>query len=256
MKTTTKNIIKILLIASSLMIYSCGEKKQTDTFTDDEEKKTSTITDIDGNAYNIVQIGDQWWMAENLRVTKYRNGDAIPTGLSNTDWRNTSSGAYAIYPHSEIEGLDSNEKVVAAYGKLYNWYAVDDLRGLCPEGWNVPSDEEWTMLTDYLDGLANNKLCKMKSTRTEPDLHPRWDSPNTGATNESGFSGLPGGYRRLGRHSGVYFAGIGEFGMWWSSTEYPIDHAWNRGLLYDFSHVGRLYFNKRDGFSIRCLMDE
>ncbi len=111
---------------------------------------TGTITDIDGNTYNTTFIGGNEWMAENLRVTKYNNDDAIPTGLSNAYWFNTTQGAYAIYPHGSINGLDSDAEVVAAYGKLYNWHAVDDERGLCPAGWSVPGDDDWTQLVDYL----------------------------------------------------------------------------------------------------------
>ena len=210
------------------------------------------LTDIDGNVYQTVKIGDQWWMAENLRVTRYRNGDAIPTGLSNDEWQNTTSGAYAIYPHGSVDGINSDAEMVAAYGKLYNWYAVDDDRGLCPEGWHVPSDDDWTLLVTYLGGsrLAGGK---MKSTRTEPDPHPRWRSPNTGATNESGFSGLPGGYRNLG---GNYHEHFGLLGEWWSSTENDYGSAWGRYLHSTLGYVYRDYGYKQDGFSVRCLRDD
>jgi uncharacterized protein (TIGR02145 family) len=216
-----------------------------------------TVTDIDGNIYPIVNIGDQWWMAENLRTTSYRNGEAIPTGLDDTEWANTTSGAYAIYPHqggiteNDVEGINSDAEMVDAYGMLYNWYAVDDNLGLCPTGWHVPSDAEWTTLVDHLGG-AGIAGGKMKSTRTYPDPHPRWDLPNAGANNESGFSGLPGG-ERLGYP--LTYGYIGGFGNLWSSTEDDTEFAWSRVLHDNVSIVDRDYHIKWGGFSVRCLMD-
>ena len=217
-------------------------------------QETGTVTDIDSNVYQTVKIGDQWWMAENLRTTRYRNGDAIPTNLSNTQWQNTTSGAYAIYPHGGVDGINSGAGVVAAYSKLYNWFAVDDSRGLCPLGWHVPSDAEWTTLVNYLGG-SSVAGGKMKSTRTEPGPHPRWSSPNTGATNESGFSGLPGGNRT---NRGLYSL-IGIYGGWWSSTEHAsiflTTTAWSRDLDYRYGNVSTQYWLKHGGFSVRCLRD-
>lgn len=221
--------------------------------------ETTTVTDIDGNEYQTVMIGNQWWMAENLKVSRYLNGDAIPTNLSNSEWKNTTSGAFTIYPHGNVDGINSNEEMVAAYGKLYNWYAVDDDRGLCPEGWRVPSDNNWKQLEMYL-GMsqedANNIGWrgasvggKLKSTRTESDPHPRWSSPNEGATNESGFSGLPGGRRDFS--SG--FSAIGNTGYWWSSTERSLSLVWFRFLGYDGSSVFRYDFYKYFGYSVRCF---
>ncbi len=209
------------------------------------------LTDIDGNVYQTVKIGDQLWMAENLRTTRYRNGDAIPANLSNNEWQTTKSGAYAIYPHNDVDGINSDEEMVESYGKLYNWHAVDDDRGLCPKGWHVPSDDEWHTLVDCLGG-SDVAGGKMKSTRTELDAHPRWDSPNEGATNESGWSGLPGGQRLF---NGIF--GFIDSGFWWSSTE-DISHtrfAWYRWL---YSHLGIIdrrstCFSKDNAFSVRCI---
>jgi uncharacterized protein (TIGR02145 family) len=210
------------------------------------------VTDIDGNIYNTRIIGNQEWMINNLKVTRYRNGDAIPTNVDNTQWQNTSSGAYAIYPHGDVDGISSEADMVDAYGKLYNWYAVTDSRGLCPEGWRVPSDDDWATLESYLggSGVAGGK---MKSTRTEPDQHPRWASPNTAATNESGFSALPGGLRGLDG----FYSPIAIEGIFWSSTEddYYTDIAWFRFLVYTWSHVDSFYADKRCGLSVRCLRD-
>ena len=210
-----------------------------------------TVMDIDGNVYQTVTIGNQVWMAENLRTTRYSDGTPIMTGLSNEDWVNTQDGAYAIYPYSQVDGLCSNEEVVAAYGNLYNWYAVDDSRGLCPTGWQVPSDEEWTMLTDYLGGI-DVAGGKMKSTQTYPDPHPRWNSPNTDANNESGFSALPGG----SRFSFGNYDYVGTDGFWWSSTEYDTDYAWSRYLDHNDSAAWAPEYVKMYGFSVRCLRDE
>ena len=196
------------------------------------------LTDIDGNEYQAVQIGEQLWMSENLKVTKYRDGTAIPTGLSNSEWENTTSGAYAVY--------DNNETHADTYGYLYNWYAVDDSRNIAPDGWHVPTDDEWTTLTDYLGGtsVAGGK---MKETGTS-----HWNSPNTGATNESGFTAFPGGYRNDGDGN---YGNIGSSGYFWSSSEIYSSLAWERLLNYNSSEVNRYYTNKEHGFSVRCVRD-
>jgi len=206
---------------------------------------TSTVTDIDGNIYATVQIGDQLWMAENLKVTHYNNGDLI-SYPSDEDWGSINEGQYGVY--------DNDPSNADIYGNLFNWAAVDDDRGLCIEGWHVPSDDEYTVLTDYLDGelVAGGK---MKSTGTIEDGDGLWWSPNVGATNESGFTALPAGYRNNG--DGSYIA-MGNIGYFWSSSEASSDSdgAWNRLLGYDISNVV-LYNNigKKNGFSIRCLGD-
>lgn len=141
-------------------------------------QETGAVTDIEGNVYLTIKIGDQLWMAENLKVSRYRNGDNIPNVPDTSEWVNLTTGAWVYYNNDS-----SNDET---YGKLYNWYAVDDNRGLCPTGWHVPSEEEWTTLTIFL--IGRNVGGTMKSTTG-------WNSPNTGATNESGFSGLPGGNR-------------------------------------------------------------
>jgi len=219
------------------------------------------LTDIDGNEYQTVKIGDQWWMAENLRTTRYRNGDEIPTGLSDTEWKSTTFDAYAIYPHEKVDDINSDAEMVEAYGKLYNWYAVEDDRGLCPTGWHVPSDDEWKKLEIHL-GMSQQEADntglrgadeggKLKTTRTEPESHPRWRSPNTGATNESGLSGLPGGIRSILGSFGL----IRGYGYWWSSTMDNTNHAWGRYLYFFSSVVYRNHYDFQNGFSVRCLRD-
>jgi uncharacterized protein (TIGR02145 family) len=188
-----------------------------------------------GSEIKSVKIGNQVWMAENLNVDHYRNGDPIPTGLSNAQWESTTQGAYAIYNDDP-----ANEKI---YGKLYNWYAVNDPRGLCPAGWHVPSDTEWSTLETYLGG-SDAAGGKLKSTSD-------WKAPNTGATNSSGFNAFPGGYRFL---YGTYFY-IGGYGYWWSSTEYDSSLAWYRRLYCSNSFVLRYDYDKHYGFSVRCVRD-
>ena len=194
----------------------------------------SPVTDQDGNTYKTIRIGDQVWMAENLKVTHYRDGTAIPTGHSNWKWNNLSTGAYAVY--------DNNESNATTYGYLYNWFAAVDSRNIAPEGWHVPTDAEWQTLVDYLGGflVAGGKM-----------KEGHWNSPNTGATNESGFTALPGGYR--GSNGDYYY--MGYSGSFWSSTELDSSSAWYRELDYNGSDVYRASGNERDGFSVRCLRD-
>ena len=193
------------------------------------------MIDIDGNQYDVITIGNQIWMKENLKVSKYRNGESIPTGLDNSAWENTNMGAYAIYNNVNID----------IYGKLYNWYAVTDSRGLCPSGWHLPSDREWTTLTNYLRGesVAGGK---MKSSGTT-----YWIDPNTAATNESGFSALPGGFRKFNGD----FSSIRDLAFFWSATEFDKYDAWARQLSNGSGDVGRRGFNfdKSVGASVRCI---
>ncbi len=199
---------------------------------------TDVCVDIDGNFYSTVQIGNQLWMSENLKTTRYNNGDEIPTGLTDGDWQNNTSGALAVY--------DDNESNADIYGRLYNWYAVVDNRGVCPENFHVPTDEEYILLTDYLGGndIAGGK---MKEAGLE-----HWDSPNTGATNESGFTGLPGGFRNT---TGSY-VDMGSLGVFRSSSEYSTSQAWYHALYYSDS-VAYWDFNmqKNSGNSVRCVGD-
>jgi uncharacterized protein (TIGR02145 family) len=196
-----------------------------------------TVTDIDGNVYNTIIIGTQVWMAENLKVTHYLNGDDIPVVTDNTGWFNLTTGALSSYNN------DTNYSGI--YGNLYNWYTVNDSRSIAPQGWHIPSDAEWDELINFLGG-ENIAGGKMKETGT---LH--WDSPNTGATNESGFTALPGGYRS---YSGGFFT-MGEYGKWWSTTEADSVFIWARYIAYDDAGIGRNHYRKGSGFSVRCIMD-
>jgi uncharacterized protein (TIGR02145 family) len=190
-----------------------------------------------GYTYSSIVLGNgQEWMAENLRTTSYSNGDPIPNVIDATQWGNLTSGAYAYY--------NNDSQYETPYGNLYNWYTVNDSRNLCPTGWHVPSDTEWSVLTDYLGGetIAGGK---MKSLSTQ-----YWASPNANATNEINFSGLPGGNR-----TDFGFNYIGYYGYWWSSTEYTSGVSWFRQLSYNDVNVGRNAQYKDHGISVRCLKD-
>jgi uncharacterized protein (TIGR02145 family) len=199
--------------------------------------QAQTVKDIDGNIYHTLSLGQQEWMLENLRVTHYSNGENIPRIPDSQMWSNLTSGALCSYDSSLIN--------LKLYGEIYNWFAVSDARNVCPSGWHVPSDAEWTVLTDYLGGenIAGGKL-KEKSTAY-------WKRPNSGATNESGFLALPGGFRN---YDGIFYD-RGYYGFWWSATKAKSGVAWGRGLYYFYGDVNRDYNEMTDGFSVRCVRD-
>lgn len=184
-----------------------------------------------GVGYSTIKIGDQCWFAENLCTTTYLNGDTIPQNLFDTDWLNTTSGAMAFY-----ENTPTNSG-------LYNWYVVNDVRGLCPSGWHVPTDGEWTIMIDYLGGesVAGNQ---MKATYG-------WNGDGNG-TNSSGFSGLPGGLRS---NATGFFMSAGFTGAWWSSSPEGSNQAWARYLDNNVESVDRGNPNLNPGFSVRCVRD-
>ncbi|MBK8504187.1 MAG: fibrobacter succinogenes major paralogous domain-containing protein [Saprospiraceae bacterium] len=194
------------------------------------------VKDVDNNSYKIVKIGTQTWMAENLKVTRYNDETLIPLVTDNTDWNNLTTPGHTWYNNGGEE---------PRHGALYNYYVVADSNTLnvCPTGWHVPSDLDWTTLTDYLGGsdVAGGKM-------KEAGL-AHWISPNSEATNESGFSGLPSGYL------GGDYDGIGMFTYWWSSTEYIPDNAWIRYQDYLVGEIFRFQANKYHGMSVRCLKD-
>jgi len=226
-----------------------------------DDSEPGTVIDIDGNVYQTVIIGEQEWMAENLRVTRYNNGDDIPTGLNEHEWGWTTSGAYAIYYN--------DDNMLEAYGKLYNWYAVDDARGLCPEGYAVPSDANWTALVNYvvsegfpnefhnLNGAGNAlKSCRQVGHPDGGDCdtseHPRWNSHGThSGFDEFGFSALPGG----NRFTSGNFSDVGDFGDWWSSSEHSSANAWYRSMGIVHGSVSRNHYLKILGLSIRCIRE-
>ena len=193
---------------------------------------------IDENCIPSVTICNQTWMLKNLDVSTYKNGDPIPQVTDPSAWAALTTGAYCYYNNDSAT-------YAATYGKLYNWYAVNDPRGLAPEGWHIPTDFEWTTLENCLGG-ATVAGGAMKETGTT-----HWSTPNTEATNISGFTGLPGGNRGL---TGAFW-GIPGNGFWWSSTESDASNAWYRYLYYFYGDVGRNSYFKLHGFSVRCLRD-
>ena len=203
---------------------------------------TGNSVDIDGNIYQGVRIGGQIWMKENLRVSRYNNGDLIPIETDNTAWVGLTTGGRSWYDNDSTTYENP-------YGNLYNWYAVNDSRKLCPEGWHVPTDAEWTTLITYLGGdLVAGGV--MKSTVTQPTTSG-WNAPNTGATNESGFSAFPGGCRNIDGP----FGSIRISAFFWSATQSNLTNAWPRDLPHFDRNVFRNSIVKSFGASVRCLRD-
>lgn len=194
---------------------------------------SNTVTDCDGNVYHTITIGTQTWMVENLKTTKYNDCTVIPNVTDNTAWIDLTTPAYCWYLNDAATNKDT-------YGALYNWYTINTGK-LCPIGWHVPTDAEWTTLITYLGGeaIAGGKLKEIGLTH--------WHTPNTAADNTSGFTALPGGYRG--------YQSIGYHGFWWSFTESDATHAWLRLIYYDNSTTWRNSETKGFGFSVRCIKD-
>jgi uncharacterized protein (TIGR02145 family) len=244
----TKHIFRVffvnLLTAIILITDSCKKSEDNTNIAPPSE----TVTDLDGNVYNTIKIGSQVWLQENLSVTHYRNGDPVPFIIDNNQWLAADSGAYSNY--------NNDAALVSFYGRLYNWYAVNDSRLLSPVGWHIPTDNEWKILELYL-GMTTNQADsvfyrgtteggKLKESGT---VH--WTAPNTGATNSTGFNGLPGGYRSN------TFLDKSTNGYWWTSSKASFDQAIFRSISYDKSGIVRstYHMNETLGLSIRCVKD-
>jgi len=233
MKKLTKIWIYSLAIMGVFLLLTSSCKKA------DDNNNPATVTDIDGNVYHTVTIGTQVWLAENLKTTKFNDGSSIPLLTKNAARTDLTTPEYWWY-NNDSATYDN------PYGKLYNWYAVNDGRDLCPTGWHVPTDAEWTTLTDYLGGLtvAGGKL---KETGF---IH--WSNGNVGATNESGFTALPGGDRDINGS----FNRIGLNGRWWSSSMYgSTGKAWYREMGGNHAGVIQANSSPDDGYSVRCIGD-
>lgn len=228
-----KSDLPVILIGLALIFVATNCKKEEDP---------NIVSDVDGNVYHTVVVGTQHWIVENLKVTHYNDGSPIPFVGNVTDWNNLTTGAYCVYDND----LD-NGKV---YGKLYNFYAVADPQGICPVGWHVTINTDWEELADFLGGesVAGGKL---KESGTA-----HWLSQNSDATDEVGFTALPGGQRGLGSDQGYF--DIGYVGNWWASVEdesFPnLADAWI--LLINDPGITNSIFNKSDGLSVRCVKDE
>jgi hypothetical protein len=217
--------ITTLLFCLILVINSCGPDK-------DKPETQPPVDSVIVSKLEEVTIGNQVWTSKNLDVSTYRNGDDIPLVEDDEKWRDLTTGAWCYYENKTGKG--------STYGKLYNWYAVNDPRGLAPIGYHIPTDAEWTILTTY---LGTDAAAKMKSTTG-------WNDDGNG-NNTSGFAGLPGG----GRYNDGGFSNIGANGFWWSSSEDDTSNAWSRFLYSSDGDVFRSDYNKRLGFSVRCLRD-
>ncbi len=238
----------LFVLNISVFLFACQKSNDSGGDNNNNNNNPGSVTDASGNTYPTVTIGTQVWMAENLRTSKYRDGSNIPVVTDNTQWANnynTNAKSPMMCWYNNDQATYTDNK----FGALYNWYAINPAtngnKNVCPTGWHVPTDAEWTTLTTFLGGesVAGSK---MKSTGTQ-----YWTSPNSDATNSSGWSGLPGGYRT----SAGTFSDIGGNGGWWSSTEFNTFTAWFRYLNYNNGGVYRLNNIKTFGFSVRCLKD-
>ncbi len=240
MKTRKRHFIFPLAVAAiaAIIISACSKEEE------------DIIYDSDGNKYSVVHIGDHYWMKENLSTLSYSDGTGILI-LQHIDYEWASAGAACcIYEGDDIEGLETEGEMRHHYGVLYNWYAVTSNNNLCPDGWRIPTNEDWEELIAELGG-ADVAGGKLKSTRTEPDDHPRWNSPNTGATNEYDFFAYPSGCRTS---LGDYFD-LGDYAYWWTATEYDDDFAVSYYIPYDDEYIDYNYRKKRTGYSVRCVRD-
>ena len=238
----------ILIIGFAfLMIISC--KKEADEAVHSPVFYYGSITDIDGNEYKTIELGNQTWMAENLKTTTYNDGTSITLIENNEDWQNNTNGAYCWYNYDQ--GTYAN-----TYGALYNWYAVNT-GNLCPDGWHVPTDEEWKVLEIHL-GMSQEEADKIEMRGTNEgsklagdiDLWTDGDLISNREFGSSGFYAPPGGFR-----DDVSFLTIGLYGNWWSSVESDSYSAWYRCIVYASSEVWRNSAAKRAGHSVRCLKD-
>ncbi len=249
-----KKTLLVIIMISILLCISCTENSVSPEDKPNEKKDPpETVKDIDDNIYKTIKIGSQWWLVENLKVTRYRNGDSIHHVPDDLEWPVIKSGAYSIYDHA---GLN-----IDTYGLLYNWFAVNDNRGIAPVGWHIPTDDEWKELEIFL-GMEQSEVDDdfWRGTNEGGKLKEadfmHWKNPNEGATNESGFTALPNGYRN---NKSSEFSTITYQAHFWASTEYnstqPKDFAWGRSLHRQKSTVSRRYHDKQTGFGVRCIMD-
>ena len=231
MKTT------IAFLGFILMITAC--KKNALPGQQNDKSPTQVVS------MEAAKTGTQKWAPANLSVTRYRNGDIIPEVQDPTQWAALTTGAWCWY--------NNDGATNSVYGRLYNWYAVNDPRGLAPKNWHVPSDAEWDMLSTKFGGdlVSGGSL---KATGTVEAGNGLWYAPNTDATNISGFTGLPGGKQSYVYNNSSFWYN-GYIGYWWSSTEHSSTDAWNRQLNFNSGTLDKLYSYKQDGMSVRCIKD-
>jgi len=229
-----------MLVMVLVALTGCSEK------TTEPTALTGTVTDVDGKVYDTVKIGNQWWMTENLEVTKYRDGTPIPNVTDNETWTSLSTGAYCYY--------DNNSSNGAIYGPLYNFHAVNDPRGLAPEGWRVASDEDWKALELYL-GMTQSQANDVGWRGTEEGKKLKKNSElwntNTG-TDDEGFGALPGGFRYNDHRD---FDMVEYYARFWTSTPGTSQEGWYRILYGGYDGIARYYAERVFGYSVRCIKE-
>lgn len=238
----------LLFIMGAILFNACNEDEPTNAQVSDTEVNFNpeitygTVTDQEGNEYKTVTIGTQTWMAENLRTTKYRNGDSIPEIQDSTAWVKSTlkTGAYSNYANT------TNGNDIKMYGRLYNWYTVVDTRNLAPEGWHVADTTEWNILIDHLQSrsIAGGKLKEIGTTH--------WKDLNIGATNETGFTALPAGYRKS---VGGSFSSLGKSCVYWTTTKKNTTESFGYNMLSEGEGCYQVRYKQKFGFSVRCVKD-
>lgn len=267
MKAKTKALFSLATFVLMIALVFMACKKEKDE-PDPVIEFPESVTDIDGNEYDVLVLGNQAWMAENLSVTHYNDGSVIPSGLSDNMWEATAQGAYAIYPLEDVHsiGIETQDEMKAIYGLLYNWHAVNDPRGLCPDGWKVPSMLDWREMLDFIldnheevspQNIGNAlKSCRQlnsplgDSCQVEWGEQPFWFlSSEEFGTDLSGFNALPAGSRnRLGE-----FFSITGNAIYWESTQGTGSTAPARYLVYNGADFQRGDFFHNNGLSVRCI---
>jgi uncharacterized protein (TIGR02145 family) len=239
MKKTREFWLYPLILSGMVFLLTHGCKK--------DEKDHSIVKDIDGNVYHTLTIGTKVWMVENLKTTRYRNGDLIPNVTDAYQWDAFTTGAYCNYDNDVVIG--------GKYGRLYNWYAVADSRNIAPVGWHVATDDDWTALENYISGNIGNSgsVAKALASQTEWRISAYVGSPGYEPllNNSSGYTALPGG----SRNNNGSFNPLGYLGYWWTATELSSSLTFNRVLVYDYAQVYRVVNYKDYGFSVRCVRD-
>ncbi|HEY3369911.1 MAG TPA: fibrobacter succinogenes major paralogous domain-containing protein [Prolixibacteraceae bacterium] len=233
MKKNLRTWLNLLTLVGLVMIFTTNCKKSDGS---DVPLEAGTVKDKDGNIYHSVTIGKQVWMVENLKTTKYNDGTSIPSVTDNLAWAGLTTAAYCWYENNETANKNS-------YGALYNWFAVNTGK-LCPTGWHIPTNQEWEELTSYLG--KDNLPGKLKEAGSA-----HWISSNSGSTNESGFTALPGGQRS---ETGLYDFAVWN-GLWWTSSEITAQEAYGIWIATDLDNVYSSMEDKRQGYSVRCIKD-
>jgi uncharacterized protein (TIGR02145 family) len=228
------------LIMGTKYYIRCYATNSTGTAYGSQLSFTTLLEDYNGNKYTTVTIGSQVWMAENLKASRYRNGNVIPKVTTPASWKNLTTGAYCSFENNTLDSIN--------YGNLYNWYAVHDIRFLAPTGWHIPTQAEWTTLINYLGGasVAGDKL------KESGNLH--WSGNYALATNSSLFTALPGGFISIENNT-YGFYNLQTDGKWWSSTEIDASNAWSWSLTNTSSQAVSASDMKQSGFSVRCVKD-